>query len=1837
MSLAPIDNSELLRRALIALRTSNARLAALEDAGNEPIAIVGVGCRLPGGVRDLESYWRLLAAGEDAIVDVPADRWSTAAVEDPDLVARGSGVSRWGGFLDQVAGFDAEFFAISPRDAAHMDPQHRLFLEVAWEALERGGHSTRALAGIRAAVIVGMMNNDYARLLWPAPAHCDAYATTGFAPSLGVNRLSYFLDLRGPSVAVDSACSSSLVAVHHACMSLRQREVDMAIAGGVNLMLTPEPTISFSKFGMMSPDGRCRTFDARANGYVRGEGCAVVVLKRLADAVRDGDPVFALLLGSAVNQDGRSNGFTAPSAVAQQAVVRAALAQAGLTPGAVTYVEAHGTGTALGDPIEISALDAVYGAARDHGVPCAVGSVKTNFGHLEAAAGAAGLVKVVLALQHRHIPAHLHLEHLNPHIALEGRALTLGRHDEPWRASPAGRVGAVSSFGAGGTNAHVLLGEAPAPGLTSGLPTLAERRAAGEPAGYLLLLSARGQAALREFAQAMGSLLADETLEVADVCYTASARRSHHPHRLAITGYSRAQLQERLAAFLRGDLVPGIVHGQVATSRPRVVFAFPGQGSQWSGMARQLLAESAVFRDALAACDRAIYLELGESVLALLQQHPAPSRLDDIEVLQPVLFAIEVALAALWGSWGVTPAAVIGHSMGEVAAAHIAGALTLADAVAIICRRSRLLRRIAGQGAMAVVALSHADAERLLDGRRDRVSVAVSSSPSASVLSGDPIALAEILRELDLRGTFHRRIQVDVASHSPQVDGLRDDLLAELAELAPKRAELPLYSTVSARLEDGERLDADYWVNNLRQPVQFSTMVQRLIEDRYTGFVELSPHPVLLASIEEGLRFAGCDDGFLLASLRRDDNAWDSLLLGLGALHVSGIALDWHRIYPLGGRCVALPSYPWQRIHCWVDAVPEQASNLGRSSAVHQPRAGAEIGSMLGPMLRSSLQPSHRYWEVELSLDRFPYLADHRVRGVTVVPGVWWIELAREAVAGLLDGSIDGSIDGSMQLEDVKFAQALVLEPGLSWRVQLSAQTEQDGSHLIQLASQPSAQSSAPWIVHATLVARPARPSQRLADLVAVTHGQRREGGSFYAALAERGLEFGPLFRGIAAVTAQDGAATATMVATAAPALVQLDACLQVSLATLGAAHADATYLPVEVAVMRYSGAAIDNVHARLKRLHPDGSAEIDLLGCDAAGAPCLEVEALRLQPTQRGAGPWLSDAIYDRSWIAAPWSSAALAGGRWLVIADSGSIGAALAARLRVSGAACVVVQDGPELAELDGDRWTVRWRSAHAGEDLHALLPRLGALTGVVQVCTEGAWLDGADLPQNLMATVSLANAMAAITATPRLWLVTRGAHAVTAGERVIPAQQAISALLRVLAEEVPALRATLVDLALDPGAAQDQLADLALGELAQSEEEDVVAWRGDRQVLRLLRSRSVLMAPAPVQAGSVHLITGGLGGLGLALAEWLIGRGARHLVLIGRRPPTSEIEARLVHWRGLGVEVTACELDVADRGALADLLASMRTSGRPLTSVFHAAGVLDDVALVELDLGAVERVLAPKVAGAMHLHELTAADPLTAFVLFSSASALLGLPGQAAYAAANGFLDGLAQLRHSAGQPALSVNWGAWGEVGLAVRHDRAAHLHARGFSAMAPAEALDLLGRLLARPIQQSRPDALVMRLDVAAWRRASAAARAPLLAGLEDHQRVEPGLASSAAAVLAAPPGARGSALLAYLSAQVIEILRLPHGRIDPEQSLLSFGFDSLMTLALRTKIQRDLEIRLAPVAVLEHPTLHKLTRLLDGLLSDRLGDADRGGDSDQRVAELSDAEVDRLLRQALAR
>ncbi len=888
------------QRALLEKRM---RAAAPGPPRSQPIAIVGMGCRLPGGVADPDGYWRLLVEGVDAIREVPADRWDNARLHDPDPDRPGRISSRWGGFVDDVDRFDAAYFGISPREAVRMDPQQRMLLEVAVDALEDAGLATDRLAGSDTGVFVGAHGHasDYLWLQYTDPESMDAFAGTGTAHNLFAGRLSYFFDLHGPAVVVDTACSSSLAAVHLAVQSLRSGESSLALAGGVNLILGPHFSIAASRMHMLAPDGRCKAFDQRADGFVRGEGCGLVVLKRFSDAIADGDPIRAVIRGSAMNQDGHTNGITAPNGIAQRAVIERALRDAGVDGPAVGYVETHGTGTSLGDPIEVEALAATIGKGGADAERCYLGSAKTNIGHLEGAAGIASLMKAVLVLQHRLIPRNLHFTGLNPHITLAGTRLVIAADRQEWPVSGSARLAGVSSFGWSGTNAHLIVEEAPPRALVR----------AEEARSSVLPLSARSHAALLALVERYRPMLANSTAEqVQAICAANALRRATHDCRLAVVGREGATMATRLAE------VAAASSPRSRFVAPRVVFVFPGQGSQWIGMGRTLLATEPAFRAAIERCDAAIQAEARWSLIAVLSGEQS---FDDIGILQPTLFAMQVALATLWRSWGIAPDAVVGHSMGEVAAACVGGALSLDDAVRIICRRSSQLRRIAGRGAMALVELPREEAQVACAAVADRVSVAVSNGPRSTVLSGDVEALAAITSRLAAKGVYCRPVKVDVASHSPQVEVLQQDLLRELAPIRAMVPGIPLYSTVEARMVDGAVLDARYWMRNLREPVRFHDTVSLLLADGFDTFVEISPHPVLLPALDDAIAEHGAD-ACTIASTRRNCDERDEMLEGLARIFARGAAPNWVSLWPSPPPPPPpLPTYPWQRERFWVE------------------------------------------------------------------------------------------------------------------------------------------------------------------------------------------------------------------------------------------------------------------------------------------------------------------------------------------------------------------------------------------------------------------------------------------------------------------------------------------------------------------------------------------------------------------------------------------------------------------------------------------------------------------------------------------------------------------------------------------------------------------------------------------------------------------------------------------------------------------------------------------------------------------------------------------------------
>lgn len=936
----------------------------------EPIAIVGLGCRFPGGSSP-EEFWQLLQSGRDAIAEVPPNRWALEEFYDPEPGTPGKMSTRYGGFIDGVDRFDPHFFGIAPREAERIDPQQRLVLEVAWEALENAAIPPAALAQSQTGVFIGCGNYDYGLLLAQDLGQTTPYDGTGVSIGIVANRLSYLLNLRGPSLTLETACSSSLVAVHMACQSLRSGESDTAIVGAVSLMLSPEQTIAYSQARMMASDGRCKTFDASANGYVRGEGCGIVVLKRLADAERDGDRIQAVIRGSAVNQDGLSNGLTAPNGPSQQAVIRQALANADVAPQQVSYVEAHGTGTSLGDPIEMRSLKAVLAPGRQPDQPCWVGSVKTNIGHLEAAAGMAGLIKVILALQHREIPPHLHLQALNPLIAIADTPFAIPTARQPWQSHAGPRLAGISSFGFGGTNAHVIVEEAPT--------AITRESFTGPPQAWplhLVTLSAKEDSALKELAGSYAQHLAHHPhLSLADVSLTSHQGRNHFDHRLSIVAATPEALQQQLRSFANGQGGTAI-HGHLSRRQPpRLGFLFTGQGSQYIGMGRQLYETQPVFREALEACDQLLQSDLQPSLLAVLYpENGASNYLRQTAYTQPAIFALEYALFQLWQFWGIRPTVVMGHSVGEYVAACVAGVFSWQDGLRLIAARGRLMQALPAGGGMMAVLATPEQMETHLAPYADQVAIAAFNGPTSLVLSGAQTALDALAPDLAAAGIKTKALAVSHAFHSPHMTLMVEKFRELAAAIVYHSPQLPIISTVTGERVDAEMAQADYWCRHILQPVRFADGMNTLMQQRCHGLLEIGANPLLLSMGRQCVADSEAAAIAWLPSLRAGQPDAETLMRSLGELYVQGAEINWSTIDAPSARRIDLPTYPFQRQRYWLAESAASSQAVAPASEVLSLLATGDVAQLMTLMQHQTALSSEEMVLVPRVLE---WLAQH--------------------------------------------------------------------------------------------------------------------------------------------------------------------------------------------------------------------------------------------------------------------------------------------------------------------------------------------------------------------------------------------------------------------------------------------------------------------------------------------------------------------------------------------------------------------------------------------------------------------------------------------------------------------------------------------------------------------------------------------------------------------------------------------------------------------------------------------------------------------------------------------
>jgi acyl transferase domain-containing protein len=2074
------DRKKLLQEAVSAIGRLKGRLAEYEQAENDPIAIIGAGCRFPGGVNSLESYWKLLEEQRCAVTRVTPERWKLVGASNVDQ-------EFYSGQLDDIDAFDAAFFGISPREAATLDPQQRLVLEVGWEALEHAGQAPAKLSGSQTGVFIGVSTSDYGEAVRQGNKFLDVYAATGTAHNAVPGRLSYVLGLQGPSVAVDTACSSSLVAIHLACQSLRTRESSMVVAGGVNVLFDPRYFECLNNWGMMAPDGLCKTFDSRANGFVRSDGCGLVVLKRLSDAIASGDNVLALIRALVVNQDGRSSGLTVPNGVAQQALLRTALERAKLKPVDIQYVEAHGTGTKLGDPIEVEALATVLGQGRNEDQPLYLGSVKTNLGHMEAAAGVGGLLKTVLAMQRGVIPAHLHFREWNPDMHRTNAALRVPTSPAAWPETEIRRAG-VSSFGFSGTNAHVLVEQAPS--LPAGEP-LPDR-----PAHLLTVSAANAEAASELLGRYEDYLQANRELRVADICFSATTGRSHLPYRVALQGASAPALIEQIRLARREGRPAQAIKGT-----PRVAFLFTGQGSHYEGMAKQLAATQPVFRAALNRCSAILQPLLDTDLDSLLFGHSA-SKLAQTRYAQPALFALEYALCEMWRSWGVQPSFVMGHSLGEYVAACVAGVFSLEAGLTLVAKRGSSMQNLPEGGRMASISASETEVRAALCDL-PQAGIAAVNGPESIVISGAGADVEAAVERLTMAGKRCQFLNVSHAFHSPLIEPMLKDLERYAAESPHSEPRAALVSNLTGEIAAPGSLSPGYWSRHAREAVQFQRSVETLRAAGATALLEIGPGSTLIGLAGECIG----DRKILMAStLHPKKEDWVQVLSTVASLYESGADIQWTEFEkPSACRRVPLPLTPWRRQRYW-PAISRTLTTTATAGVLTKRR-------IQSPSLNGEV------YEFELPADH-PTLADHIVNGEILCPLTGLLQLLDEA---------------GLSVEAFRVRDPLVIQAGGTAVIQVTAAGGEAGIHSLQ---------DGQWVRHAD--GRIVPPNAAVGPVECLSDVQKRMGpageiGDFYGRMRKRGVAYGLSYQRLRSIAfAAENEALGQMEGGADTAVI-LDVALQALFPLLERARVSGLLLPAGIGSVRIRSRNLGGTlwsHVRLTSVEPDSiTANIDLFADDGE----LLCQMQSFEARRAGMGRSL---LHEVVWSAAPeLGTPGTAGGTWLLLGAPDGAAARVAGLLQEAGCEALTVAPSEITAELlDTRPWrgivvvaaldtpgatapeeAVRagvgplfrlasalrasgtaarvWLVTRCGQavegstvdpsqaavwgagrclllehpetrcslvDLdpssdqallirellagppetlvahrngHRFVPRLTAWThpaeprkltittpGIldtlqpvpaerrtpaedeIEVRVLATGLNFRDVLSALgmippqasstgpvfgaecagivertgrnvrdfrpgdevmlfsggsFATHVTVNAAMVAAKPPSLTFAEAAAlpvayltcmygletlaqmkpgetllvHAAAGGVGVAATELARRAGVAVIAtagseEKRRYLREHGIEHVFDSRSAEfaeqvleatgGRCADIVLNSLSGDmieagfrclgpygrfvelgkrgiwTETQVAALRPDvkyfpfdfgerawadldmprrlfAELNRRLQAGELSALPiavfgfdrapdafrtmaqarhvgklvvaqsgratahtAQVSASGVYLITGGLGALGLQTAEWLARKGAKSIVLAGRKAPTHEASMVIERLRNAGVRTEIRSVDVADEDGVDRMIRGVRDTVGPLRGVFHAAGVIDDGMAADQSWERVWKTMAPKVAGVENLSRATRPDPLDFFVLFSSASAILGSPGQAGYAAGNAYLDGVAQARRQAGLPALSVNWGGWASAGMAAQLDgrQLERWRSSGVEPIDPADAfaafdaaLDATGpQLTAVSVDWNlfgqdaglRPDAAFFG-DLLQKRGSEAGSKVELLAQLH-----------------AACGGERKSILDDFLRSQVRHVLALPAtSALEDDQPLQVLGLDSVMAVELRTLIDRSTGVRLPVGNLLNNATVDSLSgEILAKLpLSAVEESAAAAGDSiDRLVDAIPDADVDQMLKQLMA-
>ncbi len=1910
----------------------------------DSIAIIGMSCRLPGSVNSVDAFWRLLRDGKDAIIEIPKSRWDAGLYYSSDKDAPGKIVTRFGGFLDEVDRFDASFFDIAPREAVNTDPQQRILLELTWEALEHAGINPESLAGTQTGVFAGIFSNDYELLhvkCHDAPS-LNAYFATGNSTSLAAGRVSYVFGFQGPAVAVNTACSSSLVAVHLACQSLRNGECGLAVASGINLMLSPEMSIAFSRSGMLAPDGRCKTFDADANGYVRSEGGGVVVLKRLSQAIADNDKILAVVRGTAINHDGASNGLTAPNGLAQEAVIRKALSDADVAPEAVSYVETHGTGTSLGDPVELQALESVYARGRNRDNPLMLGSVKTNIGHTEAAAGIAGLIKVVLSMQHEYIPPHLHFKKLNPLVSLEKMNGLIPTEGMEW-ARPGGNgkyLAGVSSFGFSGTNAHVIVEEAPVVSRNQQAEGNKERPL------HILTLSAKDLPALQTLAERYDAHLeASKDTDLADICYTANTGRSPFAHRLAFIGESPSKMREGLKIFLDGQQGSEVISGSVREEKARkAAFLFTGQGAQYRYMGKHLFETQPVFRDLLCRCGEILNKHLEKPLMEVLYPgNEGATLLNETAYTQPAMFSLEYALAGLWKSWGITPGAVIGHSVGEYAAACVAGVFSLEDGLKLISARARLMQALPRTGGMWAVFADEETVVKVIAPYPKEVSIAAYNGPSLLVISGLRNTLKAVIGSLERNGIKSVPLQVSHAFHSPLMEPMLHDFELVAGEVSYSSPQIPIISNLSGSQAGDEIATPGYWVRHVRSPVRFASGMATLFQQGYETFVEIGPKPVLSGmgrKIEDYSRF------LWLPSLNEGKPDWQQLLQSLGRLYVNGAAVDWDGFDRHFPRCrVALPTYPFQRKRYWIntDLLSKGGDGLSRQQNAEQILRQQEAS---GKFTREEIQLMPRILDALFNQGN-----GEPATGVVNKPlfridwkpaGLQKTELASEympspdVVRAAIESSGANTQKGRPELLSkleslsISYVFHALREMGWEFREGQSFSSEEAASktaiadkhkrllnHLFGMLAEEGIleQNGNGWRVRRVPDVHNPRPYQEKllndypelkaeltilgrcgSNLAKVMRGECDPtqlifpnadvamAATLYQDSPSFGVMNGLITQAISGIgdhvpsgqkirVLEIGAGTggttshllpvlaghtAEYVFTDVSALFTAKAkekfkaypFMQYRLLDVEQPPASQGFQPQQYDIILASNvlhATRDMQHTlrHVRQLLSPGGLLlliegigrrrwIDLIFGLLEGwwrfsdhqlrpsHPLLSIsqwetilretgfhQSAAVVPHQKaGSGLFPQAVIIARSPRQNPVDAEKKR--NWLVFSDTRGTGQKLAALLQERGARCTLVFPGKSYQPLSDHEFTID--PCNKG-DFVTLLGETGInahLDGIAHLWS----LEQDDSENNTSIALekaselgcrSVLNLVQALDAqqsnVASLWLITQGAQDTITHQSGV-AQSPLWGLGKVIIREYPRLQCRLADV--DQGDDEYTLPALCeeMWSYRTGDIEHFLSFRGrQRRVARFSRVKQSNESRQPFQLrhDGAYLITGGLGGVGLKVARWLVERGAKHLALVGRSSPSASAEKTIRELELSGCTVAALQADVSHYEQIAGVFQRVAESMPPLRGVIHCAGVFEDRLLANQEWPLFEKVFAPKVKGAWNLHVLSEKLPLDFFVLFSSAFSLFGETGLGNYAAGNAFLDALACYRRGYGLPGLSVNWGPWEKVGMAqaVGERREAQWRAQGIETLQPAQAIEMLECLMQRDAPQVC--AMPLNLPIFAKHFPDGFQRTFLENLMEGQSQPAHEKTSILQRLHSAPADQYREILQEHVSSLVAGTLGYQSSEpLDSHRGFFQLGMDSLTSMELRNRLESSLKRPFPSTVLFKYPSIHTLTGYL---------------------------------------